>query len=257
MTATARNHWPTVAALAVLAMCLVTFDHEALGHGGACLVQHGRIALLTSSVFHCDLKSRWIDPWGPATNILIGGVALIAARLAPRRLAGLRLFLLLVTAFSWFWETIYLAHAMLRRDGDLYFFARDMLGEPGAALRGALGLAGLLLWLFVAKLIAGELRRLWPEPKTARSVARTAWLWATLAATLAALAVAGHDLGDIRDAALEIGGASLPLLFIPRRGARTAEEGPGASIGRNPGLILLAVAVFVLFVATLGRGISL
>lgn len=34
-----KNDWLTIAAVAVMDMCLVTFDREALGHGGACLLR--------------------------------------------------------------------------------------------------------------------------------------------------------------------------------------------------------------------------
>ena len=238
-------------------MCLVTFDHEALGHGSACLLAHGRIRMLTSSVFHCDAKSDWIDPAGPAMNALIGAVALAFAHLVARQRARLRFFLLLVTAFSWFWETIYLAHAMLRRDGDLYFFARFLSGNVGAGERVALGVLGLALYLLVAKLISGELSRLWPQARTARSAARTAWLWATLAAAGAALPFWWRDWPEVRDAVLEIGGASLPLLLIPRQGPDGPGTPPGVVIGPSPVVMILAVAVYVAFVCGLGRGLAI
>ena len=56
-----KNDSLTVAAVAVLAMCVVTFDHEALGHGSVCLALHGHILLLSSSLFRCDVRSGWID----------------------------------------------------------------------------------------------------------------------------------------------------------------------------------------------------
>jgi hypothetical protein len=59
----------TAAAIGLLAMCIVTFDHEALGHGSACLLLHGHIRLLTSSLFRCDVRSGWIDPAGPFANL--------------------------------------------------------------------------------------------------------------------------------------------------------------------------------------------
>jgi hypothetical protein len=255
-TAERRSDGLTVAAIAILAMCLVTFDHEALGHGGACLALNGHIRLLTSSIFRCDVKSGWIDPAGPATNLLMGAIALACAQLAARARTGLRLFLLLVTAFSFFWETGYLARAMLRRDGDLYFFARYLLGEVGPAERLLLGLLGLGLYLSTAWLVSDQLSRLWPAPKTARSVARTSWLWATLGAAVAALPYAIHDGSDLRDAALEIGAASIPLLVIPLGGGMAAPE-TSPVIERNYGVIAVAVVVYALFAGAMGRGLSL
>ncbi len=258
MTATTeRNDWLTVAALGLLAVCVVTFDHEALGHGGACLLLGGRITLLTSSVFRCDVTSGWIDPAGPASNLLMGAIALAGLRLAPRQRTKLRLFLILVTAFSFFWEAGYVMRAMLKRDGDLYFFARFMLGDVTPWVRWAAAAAGLALYVVTAWITSAGLTKLWPRAPVARAVARTAWFSGAVGAAVAALAFAGHDWGDVRDAALEIGGASFPLLFLPLRGARIDEAPAPALIARSPAVIVLAVVVYGLFVATLGRGLSM
>jgi hypothetical protein len=64
-------------------LCVVSFAHEALGHGGTCLLFGGHITLLTSSLFHCDLRSGWIDPAGPGMNLLVGLLALIARAALP------------------------------------------------------------------------------------------------------------------------------------------------------------------------------
>jgi hypothetical protein len=180
MTATeGRNDWLTAAALGLLAMCAVTFDHEALGHGGACLLLHGRIVLVTSSLFRCDVKSDWIDPAGPGTNLLMGALALAWLRLIRPRRAALRLFLILVTAMSFFWEENYVVDAMHHRDGDLYFFARFLLGEVPLWLRWAAA-AGLALYVATIWMTAAGLSALWPEARVARAMARTAWLSATV-----------------------------------------------------------------------------
>jgi hypothetical protein len=51
-----RNDELTIAAIGLIAMCLVTFDHEA-GHGSACLLLRGHMSFLTSSLFRCDVPS--------------------------------------------------------------------------------------------------------------------------------------------------------------------------------------------------------
>jgi len=254
MADTDRNDWRTIGALALLAACLVTFDHEALGHGGACLALHGRILRLTSSIFHCSARSAWIDPAGPASNLVMGAIALALSWRVPRGRTALRLFLLLVGAFSWFWESGYLARAMLRRDGDLYFFARAMLGELSPVERWTGFAVGILLFIATARVVSAGLLKLWPDARIARGVGRTAWLCATAGAAIAALGNTGHDWGDLRDAVLEIGGASFPLLFLPLRGGEPA--GAPVAIGRSWPVIGLAVVVFALFVLTLGRGVS-
>jgi hypothetical protein len=243
----------TVAALGLLAMCLVTSDHEALGHGGACLLLHGHIRLLTSSLFRCDVPSEWIDPAGPAMNLLVGLLALVARALVSLRFSKTRLFLILVTAFSFFWEGGYLIHAMHRQYGDLYFFARFLLGSLTVAQRWIGAGLGLALYLATVRLTARALLTVASSAKASRSVARTAWIAATLGALLAGLA---GPLRGLPDAVMEIGLASFPLLFIPRHESETPIASSSPVIARSYPIIALALAVFVGFVATLGRGIQ-
>lgn len=234
-------------------MCVVTFDHEALGHGGACLALHGRILALSSSVFRCSAQSGWIDFGGPASNLLCGLIALIARWIVPPRFLKLRLFLIVVTALSFLWEGGYLIHAMHRQDGDLYFFLQWRLGAVTVWQRWVCALLGLALYLFTVRFTAKALLGLWTDPATARSVARIVWLAATIGAALAALAYSGNVHGDLRDAVLEIGAASFPLLIIPRRS--DASSSPNAAIARSYFLVALAAAIYTVFVVTLGRGL--
>jgi len=251
-----RNDWLTVAALGLLATCIVTFDHEALGHGSACLLLHGHIRLLSSSLFRCDVRSGWIDPAGPATNLLVGTLALVCLRFVPERLLNFRLLLILITAFSYFWESGYVMRAMLRRDGDLYYFAQFLLGDVSVWQRCVAAGAGLALFVFAARLTSNALLKLWPQTRTARAVARTAWTAAIVGSAAAALAYAGPGWsGNLRDAVLEVGAASFPLLLIPPRNRPIETTQPPAFLARSTITIVLALAVYAIFVATLGRGL--
>jgi hypothetical protein len=260
-----KNDWLTAAAIGLLAMCIVTFDHEALGHGSACLLLHGHIRLLSSSLFRCDARSGWIDPAGPAGNLLMGTLALVSLRFVPERLLNFRLLLILITAFSYFWEGGYVMRAMRRRDGDPFFFAQFLLGHVTAWERWVAAGAGLVLFVFAARLTSNALLKLWPQARVARAVARKAWTGATMGAAIAALAYAGPGwAGNLRDAVLEIGLASFPLLVIPSgplgplspRGSRRVEEAqPSAFLARSTITIVLSAVIYAIFVASLGRGI--
>jgi hypothetical protein len=247
----------TVAAVAVLAMCVVTFDHEALGHGGACLALGGHIRVLTSSIFRCDLPSIWVSPAGPACNLLGGLAALLLLRVMPPVPAGWRLFLVLVTCLSFYWEAGYVIHAMYRRDGDLYFAGRDFLGEPSLWWRIGAACAGVGLYLFTTRWASRAFLALWPDGAVARRVAMTAWACAAVAAAGAAAAQSGADLGGVRDAVLEIGAAAFPLLFIPAGGRTRGRAASASALPRSPRTIAVAAAVYAVFVATLGRGLFL
>jgi hypothetical protein len=258
----ARNDSLTVAAIALAAMCLVTFDHEALGHGGMCLGLGGRIVELTSSVFHCDRLSPWIAPAGPTSNLLVGTLALLLSRwLRPRR-PDVALFLLLVASLSYFWESGYAVHAMHRRDGDLYFAGQDFFGEPSLGWRIAVGISGAALFVATAIGTSRFLAARWPDLLEARRVARIAWFAATLGAVLAAVPFAlraggAEAWGDLRDAGLEIGGAAFPLLWVPRRAVSAAAAGAPRFIARSVPKLAVALLVYLVFVATLGRGLGI
>jgi hypothetical protein len=187
----------------------------------------------------------------------MGTIALVCLRYVPERRLTAKLFLIFVTAFSYFWEAGYVIHAMHRRFGDLYFFAQFLLGEVPLWVRWAAACAGVVLYVFAARLTAKALLKLWPQASVARAVARTMWLSATVGAAIAALAYTGPGWGDLRDAVLEFAGASFPLLFIPIgwRGAEPIER--PAFIPRSPIVIVVAVVVYGLFILSLGRGLAL
>jgi hypothetical protein len=252
-----KNDWPTVAAISLIAMCLVTFDHEALGHGGACLALGGHIRILSSAIFRCDLRSIWIDPAGPFANLAVGALSLVLVNVVPRRLAGARLFLILVACFSFFWEAGYVIDAMRVRYGDWYFAAQDFLGEPSSWWRITGALAGIGLYFVTARWASRALSNLWPRAAVARGVARTAWAVASLGAALAALAYVGEGWDDLRDAALEIGAGSWPLLIIPSSDLQMEPALPAVLIERRWIIIGASLAVYALFAATLGRGVGI
>lgn len=248
------NDRATVCALAVIAMCAVTLAHEALGHGGVCLLLGGHIEVLSSSIFRCDVHSGWIDAAGPLCNLLVGLLAWAARAVSPPGFARTRLFLLLVTALSFFWEGGYLVRAMLIRDGDLYFFARFLFGEPPLWLRALGFAAGLVLYAAAVGITSRGLAAMF-DTREGRRVARTAWIAAIVAAGAAAALYRGAPLWpDLRDAMLEIGVASIPLLFIPR----ASEDMPHvrAIIGRSYPVMAVAAIILLAFALTLGRGIG-
>ncbi|ESQ81785.1 hypothetical protein AEAC466_20395 [Asticcacaulis sp. AC466] len=245
MPTSTKTDIATIAAIAILAMCIVTSDHEAIGHGSACLALGGKVVTLTSSVFRCNPSTWLIAPAGPAFNILVGAIALTALRFVPNARVRLRLFLILMTAFSWFWEGGYAVQAMVMRHGDLYFGGRGLFGTPDLWWRVTGGLAGVALyistWILTARALACY----------SRTVVITAWSAATMASVAAAVLCTLGSIGDIHDAFTEIGLASIPLLAIARR-VRTGEP---QIVARGKIIIGLACCVYALFAATLGRGL--
>lgn len=251
-SANTRGDGLTIGALAVLAALTVTVSHEAIGHGGVCLAIGGRVTLLTSSLFRCDAPSGLIDLGGPLFNLAVGLTALLASRVVRTVRPTTALFLMLVTSFVSFWEGGYLVKAMLTGEGDLYFAWANLIGPPTAVVRGVGVATGLALYLGGVIFANRSLSSL-AGAEGARRLGRIAWLAATTATVAAALFYRGGPGPNLRDAFLEIGAASVPLLLIRGRDAGRSTPAP---IGRNRGVVLLAALVWVAFVLTQGRGLG-
>ena len=183
-------------------------------------------------------------------DLAIGTLALILSRFV--KAPALRLFLVLVAAFSYFWEGGYAVQAMIHRDGDLYFTGASFIGEPSLWWRITGGMAGLALFLAAIRLTQTALLKTWTR-REVRRTASVAWLAAAAATTVAALFYGGHFSNNLHDAIMEIGIASLPLLLIPLRAGKTVETSSD-TVTRSPVLIALGVIVFAAFILTLGHG---
>ena len=244
------NDTATVVALAVLAAVMVTVAHEAVGHGSVCLAVGGRVTLLTTSLFRCDVPSFWIDLGGPLTSLAVAATAALVSRITRESRPGLTLYLVLVAVMSGFWEGAYLVQAMLTRHGDLYFALNGLVGPPGGWTRGVGVAVGAALYLATAGFGA---RMLATHVIEAGRTARVGWVAATVATVAAALLYRAGPGDNLTNTALEIGAASLPLLLIPRRANASAATRP---IGRSAPVIGLAVVVWLAFALTMGRGIG-
>jgi hypothetical protein len=230
-----RDDTLTISAIAITAMCVATFAHEAAGHGSACLLQGDRITQLTSVYFQCSIKTG-VAAAGPLGNFVAGLLGWIGLKALPERAARGRLFALLTLAFSLFWAAGYAIYSAVLNDGDYAFAARDLLGSP-PWWRIAAIMVGIALYVLCNRLVVQR-----------TSVLRIAWVAATTAAAAAALLYTPDRIGSVEQALLEIGAASLPLL-----GNRAPDDTP--AIMRSPVWIAVALVVFAGFAATLGRGI--
>jgi hypothetical protein len=243
-----RDDKITVGAVAIIAMCVATAAHEAMGHGTACLLLGGRITLLTSVYFHCAVQSRFVSPAGPLGNLLAAVAGWAAMRLLPTSHPRAKLFALLLMAFSLFWAFGYLVSSLVTGNGDYAIAMRDFLGKTEETSRICGIVAGAVLYLLFSGHFGAESTRLLGT--RAARVSRAAWLAATVAAIVAA-ALYRPGRGDAMfQAGLEIGAASIPLL-IPRRGNGAGELPP---IARSMAWLAVAVILFAGFALTLGAG---
>ncbi len=57
---------------AIMSYLIANISHEAVGHGGACLIAGGKITLLTSVYFRSKVHSYVTDAFGPLANLAAG-----------------------------------------------------------------------------------------------------------------------------------------------------------------------------------------
>jgi hypothetical protein len=248
----ATDHLAAVAALAVLAMCTTACAHEALGHGGACLLLGGRISLLNNAFFRCTAHSSFIDVAGPAGNLAAGLIAFAVQGLIPPWRPALRFYALCVMAFSLFWEAGYVIFAMLHDRGDYVLAWNGFVGPTTWTVRMVGSVVGVAAYFLFSRMLALRARAFVDPATRIPRLLRTAWVAGVMVQVLAASLFAPDRFGAMHDAGLAAA-AAFPLLFV---GTRLAPVSPPA--GRIPcdaRIIAAGCLVFGLFALTMGRGI--
>ena len=248
-----RDDLPTVLALGLLAAVMTTTAHEAVGHGGFCLLHGGRITQLTSVYFQCKPGMDGVALAGPVGNLTAALLAWIVRRFVPPAHARLRLLLIFVTAFSLFWEAGYVIHAMIHDEGDWVFAARELFGKPEQPWRIGGIVLGVILYLVGVLAMRSAMRPYGPGSQRAGSLLRWSWLAGALGAVAASLAYT-QDRAAIGQAALEIGAASWPLLLLSFR-IRVDSPYVAPPIFRSWAWIGASLILYAVFVATLGHGL--
>jgi hypothetical protein len=247
----------TIAGIAIVAMCVATAAHEAIGHGGVCLALGGHITRLSSVYFQCSVRDTWVAAGGPAGNLAAALLAWIGLGVMAPGMARTRLLLILVLAISLYWFAGYLLFSAVKNDGDLYFVAKDLIGTPNIPERLLAGAIGVLMYGQAMRAVGAAASPFASadEPDRPRGLLRLAWFAATLSACVASLFYAPDRLEATHQAALEVGLAAFPLLAHPYAKPRAGAPVEGA-IERSWPWVGGSLLMFAAFVATLGRGIS-
>ncbi|MFO0758283.1 MAG: hypothetical protein U0359_17445 [Byssovorax sp.] len=259
----------TLIAIAVLVYAAANVTHEALGHGGACVLVGGKPVELNAVYFECDERGlggaaiRWISAGGTLVNLIVGALAALGLRLSGRGATPGRYALWLLMTVSLLQGTGYWLFSGLGNLGD---WAKVVEGRsPIWLYRGLLSLLGGLGYVVS---IRASLRALAPflgegEPRVQR--ARTLMLIPYLAGGLLYVTAGLFNpvspaLVLISGAAASFGGTSaLMWSFNLLRSPRWAAVDPGRplSIERSPLLIACATAVALFFIVVLGRTLRL
>ena len=255
-----RDDVVTICAISLMAAITANVVHEGLGHAATALLAGTQSGVLTTVAWSSDFDSRLVAAAGTLANLAAAVVFWIVLRSATRASVRLRYFFLLSLAFNLFTGTGYFFFSGVTNFGDWavvigglqpHWLWRTLLVVVGiAAYYGAVLVvgSGLVRYVGVAR---DDARRLW-------KLTLIPYLWATL------LVCAGGLLNPLgiqlvwQSALPGTAGADSGLLwlqyYIPKG---TIPERGSERIGRSYGWIAVAVALSLVFIFVLGRGITL
>ncbi len=254
---------PTVVAIAIVAYVLADVLHEAVGHGGTCVLTGGKPLVLSTVHFDCGGDSRWVAAGGTLVNLAAGAVSLGLLQLARDASAHLRYFLWLFMTVNLLQGGGYFLFSGVANVGDWAAVVAGLrpvwLWRVGLALLGCLTYFGFV-WialLQMGRIVGGE------EPERSRRAGQLAlvpYLTGGIVSCLAGLLnPVGIVLVGISAAAASFGGTSglawmmqvFPSEWIPKAPA------PPLIIPRHWGWIATGGALLTAFVLVLGPGVRL
>jgi hypothetical protein len=239
----------TVVAAGILAATLAAVCHETLGHGLGCIIDGGRITLLTSIWFRCQGATSLTDAGGPLASLIAGLLTFaLVRRSAPGRVT--RFVLILFAAYSLFWFAGQLIdHAIINGD-DWGIIARRQgwpwLWRPIAV---ATGVAAYAATLGLAHNVLGR------TDAPGRRAIRLAYAAGAVSAVVAGLMWQPEPVRSAVEGFLTLGVAPLGLLAAAYWAARGAGIA-AAPIVRSWNWIAISAAVYVIFLLVQGRGLG-
>lgn len=250
----------TVCAISLLAAILTNVLHEGLGHAATALLTGTKSGVLTTVAWSSDFDSRLVAAGGTLANLAAAMVFWIALRSATGASAPLRLFLLLSFAFNLFVGTGYFFFSGVTNFGD---WAVVIAGLHAHWLwRAVLVVAGMASYYGAVLVVGTGLVRYVGVPRNAPHRLRKLTFVPYFSSVLL-LSAAGllNPIGIqlVWQSALPgAAGAHSGLLwlryYIPKG---TVPERRSDGIDRNYAWIIVAVALSLVFIFVLGRGIGL
>jgi hypothetical protein len=243
------NNYLTLIAVSALSFICACVAHEAIGHGGMCLLVGGKIKLITTVYFrYTATNTPLVDAAGPSANLLAGFICL--SFLKKKNLSQpLRLFLFYAMAFNLFWGSGYFIFSAITRSGDLYFVIRDLNMSPLGFWKIILGAAGIILYYLSIRIVS--------KYSLTGLPLIIPYLTAGITACVSVLFFRGEALHALHDAALESFGAGIGLVIIYfMRGRRNAEDKNKFIVERSAGWQAASLIITIIFILTMGIGMK-
>jgi hypothetical protein len=250
----------TVCAISLLTEILANVLHEGLGHAATALLTGTKSGVLTTVAWSSDVDSRLVAAGGTLANLAAAMVFWIALRSATGGSVRLRFFMFTSLAFNLFAGTGYFFFSGVTNFGD---WAVVIAGLHAHWLWRALFVVAGMASYYAAVLVVGTaLVRYVGVPRNALRRQRKLTLIPYFSAVF--LLCAGGLLNPIgiqlvwQSALPGAAGAHSGLLwlryYIPKG---TVPERQSDGIDRNYAWIIVAVALSLVFIFVLGRGIVL
>lgn len=249
----------TIIAIAIVASAIADVLHEAVGHGGACVVCGLHPLALSTVHFECSFDSRLVDAGGTLVNLIAGTISCFVARAVT--LPRARLFWWLLMTFNLLAAGGYFLFSGTANIGDWAQFIQGL--QPSWAWHLLLIAIGVVSYSFFAWLSLRALQPLLaPDQATRLSRARRYLLIPYFTSgTLHTIAGLFNPVGMILVAisamAGSFGGSSAMLWMgsVLRGKLIQAPQQEGELVERSKVWIAVAAVVAMVFVVVLGRGL--
>jgi hypothetical protein len=250
----------TVCSISFLAEILANVLHEGLGHAATALLTGAQSGVLTTVAWSSDFDSKLVEAGGTLANLAAALVFWIALRSALSASVRWRFFLLISLAFNLFAGTGYFFFSGVTNFGDWALVIAGL--HPHWLWRSLLVVGGIASYYGAVFIVGTGLVRYVGVPRNDLRRLRNLTFLPYFSAVL--LLCAGGLLNPIgiqlvwQSALPGAAGAHSGLLwltyYIPKG---TVPERSSDGIDRNYTWIIVAVALSLVFIFVLGRGITL
>lgn len=262
MSETARNTRDplTIIAISVVAFAVADVLHEAVGHGGACLLSGGHAKVLSTVHFECSEDSRFIAAGGTLVNFIAGFLCWGALRATNPARQYSRYFLWLLMTINFLQAAGYFLFSGIGNFGD---WAEVIQGlEPSWLWRAGLILVGAVSYALLVWLGLLELRRFLGEQDNHRGGAKDLtilpYITGGVLYTVAGMFnPVGMVLVGLSAAAASFGGASGMAWMTQYLGTKLAPRitSRPLALPRSRMWIVAALLAAAIFIGVLGRGV--
>jgi len=249
---TGKHDALTIVSMAVIATALAALLHEGVGHGVTAWLRGDVPTELTSNHLSSLRADRLVAAGGTIVNLIVGTLALLAARGGTGH-ANARYFFWIFAAHNLLDSAGYFMLSGITGFGDWYEVIRGLPHE--GALRVAMAIFGLGMYVLVVRLLAVAIRPYVPEHALYNTVGRLPYLAGCLFYCAAgALDPMGLKLFLVSTLPASFGGTS-GLLWADSLMPRGPVERP-LWVRRQPAWWIAAVVLGIAYIVVIGRGIE-